>query len=103
MQAKSCKSYCKEPPLLAFVLLDRHSLAARPCVWRFHRSRELCSQHPPGRTLSEGFGEAFQKEPKFIVRKLRNLANLMCSLSPSERPTALKACQKLDTLGEAIN
>lgn len=53
--------------------------------------------------LSESFGEAFEKEPKFMVRKLRGLANLMCSPSPSERPTALRSCQKLDTLGESIN
>ena len=55
------------------------------------------------RNLSEGFGDVFEKEPKFIVRKLRGLANLMCCHSPSQRPTALKACQKLDTLGEVIN
>lgn len=53
--------------------------------------------------LSESFGEAFAKEPRFMVRKLRGLAQSMCSPTPSERPTALRACQKLDTLGESIN
>ena len=53
--------------------------------------------------LSEGFKEAFEKEPKFMVRKLRGLAQIMCCASSSERPTALRACQKLETLGEAIN
>ena len=53
--------------------------------------------------LSESFGDAFEKEPKFMVRKLRGLAAGMCSPAPSARPTALRACQKLDTLGESLH